>query len=177
MQRVEEIRAISKYLGKQAEEAAEQERATFLLGDFNIVHKDHKTMESLKEGGFKTPSNLYKPSNALGTKYYDQIAFYEDKGLIDFVQAPKAEGQIGNAGVFDIFEELMREQDYPNYKGATDAAFDSAEKDRKMSKEKFYLDWRTYQISDHKPMWVRVQVNSSNDYLEELKTRKSYPAE
>lgn len=177
VQRVEEIRAISNYLGKQAEEASEQERATFLLGDFNIVHKDHKTMESLKEGGFKIPSNLYKASNALGTKYYDQIAFYEDKGLIDFVQAPKAEGQVGNAGVFDIFEELMREKDYADYKVASDAAYDSSKEERKMSKEKFYMDWRTYQISDHKPMWVRVQVNSSSDYLEELKNREPYPAE
>jgi len=28
------------------------------------------------------------------------------------------------------------------------------------------MDWRTYQLSDHKPMWVRLNTNDSRAYLE-----------
>jgi hypothetical protein len=29
--------------------------------------------------------------------------------------------------------------------------------------------WRTYQFSDHKPMWVRLSTNDSRAYLENMK--------
>lgn len=32
----------------------------------------------------------------------------------------------------------------------------------------YYADWKTYQMSDHKPMWVRIKSNSADDYLARL---------
>jgi len=32
----------------------------------------------------------------------------------------------------------------------------------------YYLDWRTYQFSDHLPLWVRLQVNDSANYLQTI---------
>jgi hypothetical protein len=34
---------------------------------------------------------------------------------------------------------------------------------------KYYGDWRTYQLSDHNPLWVRLKVNESGAYLKRLK--------
>ena len=32
-----------------------------------------------------------------------------------------------------------------------------------------FKDWRTWQISDHKPMWVRINSNGAAAYLDRLK--------
>jgi hypothetical protein len=34
--------------------------------------------------------------------------------------------------------------------------------------QKVYRSWRTYQFSDHYPMWVRLQTDGSAAYLERL---------
>ena len=36
---------------------------------------------------------------------------------------------------------------------------------------KYYRSiWRTYQLSDHKPMWVRIKSNAAASYLASLKS-------
>ncbi|MBK9765181.1 MAG: hypothetical protein IPO87_18035 [Flavobacteriales bacterium] len=44
-------------MAKDAKAALKNERATFLLGDFNIVHPEHQTMEALLKSGFKIPKH------------------------------------------------------------------------------------------------------------------------
>jgi hypothetical protein len=34
--------------------------------------------------------------------------------------------------------------------------------------KKYYNDWKTYQLSDHFPLWARIHVNASQDYLDSL---------
>ena len=31
-----------------------------------------------------------------------------------------------------------------------------------------FKDWRTYQMSDHLPMWIELRVDFSREYLERL---------
>ncbi len=31
-----------------------------------------------------------------------------------------------------------------------------------------YTDWRTFQISDHLPMWIELRMDFGDDYLEEI---------
>lgn len=174
-QRVQEIEAVSTYLAKEAKESLAKGRATFLLGDFNIVHPEHETMKSLQAGGFKIPKTLALRSNVNNTKYYDQIAFMERKNLLAFVERTSDDPLKRNAGVFEIFKEVMRPQDAALYRDAMKASSNGKKIRSKAAFDKYFTDWRTYQISDHKPMWVRLQVNDSGDYLERLKTRKMFP--
>lgn len=34
--------------------------------------------------------------------------------------------------------------------------------------EAFYRKWRTWQISDHMPLWVKITTDFADDYLEKL---------
>ncbi|MEO1334510.1 MAG: hypothetical protein AAFV29_02665, partial [Myxococcota bacterium] len=34
---------------------------------------------------------------------------------------------------------------------------------------RYYNTWRTFQMSDHLPMWVEIKVDFTNDYLNSLR--------
>jgi endonuclease/exonuclease/phosphatase family metal-dependent hydrolase len=166
-ERIEEINAIAAYLGRRADEAMEEGRAIILLGDFNIVHPEHETMLALIANGFKVPRALQKPTNIDRSKYYDQIAFKTKQSVLDYVDRDSPDPRQRNAGVFEIFESVFPDDALADYRAAAAATpngdhLDAAALDR------YYRTWRTYQLSDHKPMWVRLQANDSRAYLENL---------
>ena len=51
---------------------------TAVLGDFNIISKEHETMKALERAGFVVPPKLktIPGSNVEKDKAYDQIAFW-----------------------------------------------------------------------------------------------------
>ncbi|CDF34488.1 unnamed protein product [Chondrus crispus] len=157
-QRRLEIEAVARYFGtKSAKEFSEHERTLILLGDFNIISPKHKTMAALEGQGFKIPKALRKkPSNSKKTSHYDQIAFGTRQEVLEFVDRFCDDPRDCNAGVFDPFESVYRAEDEERYlkeQNGDQRAFET---------------WRTYEISDHQAMWVRLQVNSSEEYLKSL---------
>lgn len=170
-ERIAEIDRIAGYLARRAKRSLEAGRALILLGDFNIVHPEHETMQALTRHGFVTPKTLAKPSNLDRTKYYDQIAFMTEPAVLEYIDRPTAQGQRANAGIFEIFESVFRN-------GEDAVADDMAEYEALLRKTKkgasgnlkaAFKDWRTWQISDHKPMWVRINSNGAAAYLDRLK--------
>lgn len=166
IERVQEIDRIADYLGKLAKAKAKKDsRATILLGDFNIVSPEHETMQALKRHGFVTPKRLDRPSNLDNTKYYDQIAFLCDPEVLDYIDQGGAEAR--NAGIFEMFESLYRPQDLDEYRALVTATSEG-KKTEEAKLPKYFTEWRTYQLSDHKPMWVRLKANASDEYLAAL---------
>ncbi len=167
-QRVEEIDRISKYFGKRAQKALRENKALILLGDFNIVHPDHETMKALRDNGFVVPRTLTNPTNFGNDKYYDQIAFVTDPEVIAYIEADSDDPKKDNAGIVDIYKTLYTPaswRDYkddmaksPNGKGKSDAEL-----------EDYFSEWLTYQLSDHRPLWVRIGTNDSDAYLEQIR--------
>ena len=71
------------------------------------------------------------------------------------------------AGTFDFFATVYRPQDIEIYRRLFD------EKNTKGKPEKiienYYLQtWRTFQMSDHLPMWIELKIDFSNQYLENI---------
>ncbi len=170
-ERIAEIDRIAKYLSKRAEKSLKAGRALILLGDFNIVHPEHETMKALTRHGFVTPRTLSAPSNLDRTKYYDQIAFMTEPAVLEYIDRPVAAGGRANAGIFEIYESIFRN-------GENGGADDTAQYETPLRKtregaagdlKKAFKDWRTWQISDHKPMWVRINSNGAAGYLDRLK--------
>jgi len=140
--RVREIDTLAAFLKKrQAREAGDY----IILGDFNIVSKTDKTMKALTKHGFEVPAGLMEvKSNLKGDKQYDQIALRVKNKMLE----------IDDSGVFDFEEVIFKDtakdlkayqQHFPekNVKGKTPAEI-----------KKYYHDkWRSFQISDHKPLW------------------------
>jgi endonuclease/exonuclease/phosphatase family metal-dependent hydrolase len=166
-QRVQEIKAIGKYLSARADKALKKEnKATILLGDFNIIRPDHETMDALEENGFTIPKNIKsRKTNVIETMHYDQIAFKSDHAAIDFIDSDK------NSGVFKIFGSVFQDtdEDLEFYKSVVQKASKGKKvKDDPAALRKYYKDWRTYQMSDHNLLWVKVNSNKSEEYLNSL---------
>ncbi len=174
-QRKKEIAAISKFFKRRQKRSKED---YILLGDFNIVGPEHETMEALKEGGFEVPEDLQRHRTNLGNNmHYDQIALRTlEKSL-----------EIGASGVFDFYKSVYRSKkddldQYLSTKAADQLRFDEVtvevngrEEKRKVARDdaatlKYYKKkWRTWQMSDHKLMWVELKTDFTESYLKSLK--------
>jgi len=189
--RVEEINAVAKYLAKEAKNS---DANHILVGDFNIKERGSDGFNALEKNGFKTVKNR-EGSNRDQTKFYDQISFRSKKNELEFLE-PAREDR-----VFQFFDSVYREEDYAMYlpvikkmianklKEATEALEVATSKTKKKKYErqikslneatssestlkKYYMEWRTFQASDHLPLWVEIKIDFSEQYLEYLKTIK-----
>lgn len=158
-QRVEEIRQVARYLKKRADDKYEWSRNFIVLGDFNIHSPGDSTLGALNEGGFLIPPELqHLPSNVEQNKFYDQIAFRIRPGKF---------GTTGKAGVFNYYQSVFRAEDESSYAMDMGAAYISTSDGlaRKNQSTYYRAYWRTYQMSDHLPMWVELRIDYSDEYL------------
>lgn len=191
-QRIKEIDTIAKNLKKRAKRYREN---LILLGDFNIFSPEHKTMKALKKHGFKIPKGIENhPSNMYKTKHYDQIAFMEKKGEVIHGKKPNS------AGCYDYYRKVFTTRQFSDYKVVVlenlknklkghqtkFTAETDVEKKAKIkksidkfkaiiaseAKQKDYYkkEWRTFQLSDHLPMWTELKINFSLSYLDKIKS-------
>ena len=168
-ERVEEIDRVASYFGKRAEDAAHEGRALILLGDFNIVHPEHETMQALLDAGFTVPQTLREPTNFSGTKFYDQIAIVADPKVLEQIEAISEAPKGMNAGILNIYKSIYRPEQWREHVDQ----MKKTPKGKTLSSDEdfrdYYQRWLTYQWSDHRPLWVRVCTDESATYLETLK--------
>jgi len=119
-----------------------------MLGDFNIFSRQDATMQAITSAGFVVPAELQQVpgSNVDKNKHYDQIAYY---------QRLSGMRTTGRAGVFDFFEHVYQDA----------SAYEPVRNGRGRS----FKEWRTYQMSDHLPMWIEFSVDDSGAYLDSLR--------
>ena len=165
--RIREIEGIAKEISSRAEVSLREKSAMLLLGDFNIVHPDHKTMESLKEYDFLIPEPLSRPSNIGGDKYYDQIAVKtSDDHLMPFLEDQS--GDQPNAGIFELYDTIMTDDHWEDYRDLMLRTTDGRECETDQDFMDYFKTWKTYHLSDHKPMWVRIPIDKSEEYIENI---------
>ena len=189
--RVDEIKTIARYLSR---EARDSDSNKILVGDFNITQRGSDGFNALEKNGFTTVNNRVG-SNRDQTKFYDQISFRPRKDELVLVQ-PQRDDR-----VFQYFDSVYRPEDYDTYKPVMQARLktklekakaDLAAATSKAAKKKaetqiasltaagktdtslraYYEDWRTFQMSDHLPLWVELQIDFADRYLEYLNTYK-----
>lgn len=156
-ERVREIGEIAKFFASRQEKETED---FILLGDFNIVSPQHETMQALEREGFVVPEGLRRErSNLKGDKHYDQIALrVQEKRL-----------EIGASGVLDFSRSVFREEDFDAYTHAFPPSQTEGLNTPDAVRAYYSEKWRTWQMSDHLPMWVQLKVDFSDDYLESLR--------
>lgn len=70
--------------------------------------------------------------------------------------------------MFDFTPLLYRDEDEALYQDAMGQNYvldkEGAERDAE-GKRRYYRDWRTYQMSDHLPMWIELGIDFSRQYL------------
>lgn len=160
--RVEEIRGLAGLLADNArqfrsgraprndESPGIQGENLLLLGDFNIFNREDVTMQGLTAAGFVVPDGLLSipGSNVAKNRHYDQIAFFQKTTVLT---------PTGQAGVFDFFDHVYRTADAPAYQA-------------QVPQGTTYNNWRTFQMSDHLPMWCQFRVDDMDAFLQSLAT-------
>jgi exonuclease III len=157
--RVEEIRSLATTMARRADNKFEWSNNIILLGDFNIFDPKDKTFTAITDAGFVIPSELQQlPSNALRNKFYDQIAFKVKPDRFETT---------GKAGIFDFYQVVYRVEDEVEYADVMGDAYQKTEdgKPRKNPSDYYKTKWRTYQMSDHLPMWVEIKIDHTDSYL------------
>jgi len=159
--RVEEIAAVAKFVKDRAKKEDEN---YILLGDFNIADLSHATMKALEKQGFYIPQAIRENPSDLGkTKHYDQIAFKLkiDQNMTVFSEKKQ------HAGAFNFSETVYRPEDLDVYR---EYFAEKHVKDKTEQKIKNYYmtSFRTYEMSDHLPLWIELKVDFSNQFLEKI---------
>ncbi len=134
----------------------DKRRATnyILLGDFNVVSPEHETGKALTAGGFAIPGPIDGARIQDRDHFYDQIA----------VRVEHPDFEVLDGGIVDIYEDVFTEADLPLYQdllptGGARSGETPAE---------IYEEWRTWQLSDHKPLWVTIRTDFADEFLEEI---------
>jgi endonuclease/exonuclease/phosphatase family metal-dependent hydrolase len=132
-----------------------------LLGDFNVVSPKHETMEALKSKGFVVPDAIDGDAvRREGEHFYDQIAVrVKDKRFV-----------VTGGGLVRPFETVFRDEDIALYEDDWRPIKDKNPEPGDADAEdlEFYQKWRTWQISDHRPLWVKITTDFADDYLTNL---------
>jgi endonuclease/exonuclease/phosphatase family metal-dependent hydrolase len=169
-ERIVEIQRVASYLGEKAQEAIEKDKTLILLGDFNVVGLKHKTMDALLESGFEVPALLQEPPGKKRNSYYDQIAFRTKEGSLDYLGNGDEANKL--AGSFKIFDKVFADDQWNSYR----KDFESVKKLAKgKDPQAYFRKWRTWQLSDHQPLWVRLRADDADNYLKTLVTPKANP--
>lgn len=131
-----------------------------LLGDFNVVSPQHETMQALKKRGFKIPAAI--DGNKVRTEeqhYYDQIA----------VRVLDPRFKVTGGGMVDMYASVFRDTDedralYKPFMPERDP--EKNEQFRARTPEALYRKWRTWQMSDHPPLWIEIETDFADHYLQ-----------
>jgi len=154
--RKQEIAEIAGFFKKREDKDGE---TYMLLGDFNILSPSDPTMKALLGGGFSVAPQLRKPTALASANYYDQIALREHKKQIEIVRA----------GAFRWQDYVFRDDaDYPTYKHLMAKVTKSGK--HATNDVAAYRKWRTWQMSDHLPLWAEIKMDFTDDYLRSLET-------
>ena len=159
-ERVKEIKAITGFL---ADKSRRDKICYIVLGDFNIPEAKSKTMDALKSNGFFIPEELWGiPSTPFTAKHYDQIAFREKEGKLKFT---------GKGGVIHYYDSVFRDDEADIYITKYPKDFERIQSiDAK--RRNYSKGWRTWQMSDHLPMWIELEIDFTEDYLKSLKSKE-----
>lgn len=164
--RVDEIGAIAKLLKKRADKDGQN---YILLGDMNIVGPNDDTMEALKKQKFLLPADLTLHNDELRwatnmnrTKHYDQIALLVREDELELGTSKH------NAGVLNYYKAVFTEDEAEGYYplGKANGKWPDSEPERKSY---FAKDWRTWQMSDHLPLFVELRIDFTEKYLQRIR--------
>lgn len=168
--RIAEIEQLVTFFADRQDRANKQEKDSFgnvenyiLLGDFNVISPEHKTMTALKSNGFAVPAAIDgKKVRTETDHFYDQIA----------VRVKDPRFKVVGGGLMNIYQDVFRdaEADLALYAGAMPKADPEKNKQlRATTPQALYRKWRTWQMSDHAPLWIEIATDYADDYLERFK--------
>ena len=139
--REEELRQLAKWVKVYLKDEYRVDRDIILMGDFNIDSYSSNLYKAISKYGLQSPKSLLRSefgSNLAKNKRYDQILHH-----------PKQTGSVftNKGGVVDFYNDDHKKiLPYKN-----------------MDKDSF-----TYELSDHLPLWVQLNIDTQEEELDQL---------
>ena len=164
-QRRSEIEKIAVFLAnvqKAEKRSSGSDANMILLGDFNIISPEHRTMKALLDAGFVTTDGIRDAATSLsGKHHYDQIVF----------KLAEKRVKLGASGVLNIFDSVYRSEDADHYAGKSAIkkithGRDGTARTEDKAMDYFRKYYRKHQLSDHKLLWCEIRTDFSGHYLD-----------
>lgn len=176
--RADEITQMTKMLVSRAKK---EDQVYILLGDMNIETTDGPIMQALRDSKMKVPE--FPATNLVGDKHYDQMAYTvkgaaERKtrlirsGLFDWRRAvfgpyPQEEfNALPDAEKTGPARRISNADMLAHYRPICDAQRVQHGKEPYDDFDRSFGLWATFEMSDHLPIWIELEVDYSNEYLE-----------
>jgi hypothetical protein len=124
-----------------------------------VVSPEHQTMKALKSERFDIPAAIDgKKVRDEDDHFYDQIAG----------RVRDERFNVSGGGIVDIFETVFRDnaEDLAIYKCSLPKK--DPEGEITGDAKALYRKWRTWQMSDHSPLWVEIETDFSWPYLKQF---------
>jgi endonuclease/exonuclease/phosphatase family metal-dependent hydrolase len=175
--RAQEIKAIAKTLVRRAKS---EDQVHIFLGDMNIEKKDDEVMQALKDSKLTVPD--FGPTNMGGNRWFDQMAFTEKgkagrktrllrHGKFDWRHAvfgphPKEEpAPLTAEDIANGKSRLSIDDILKHYEEIVIKIREAHGKEPYTNWAKSYKNWTTFEMSDHLPIWMELEIDYSDDYL------------
>ncbi|MCB9262910.1 MAG: endonuclease/exonuclease/phosphatase family protein [Flavobacteriales bacterium] len=152
LSRKEEIDYLAEFLKKRTEDPASWARKLILIGDFNIEKVSSPHYKMLDEAGYRSHPAHDKITTTTSNKkaQYDRMFIRErDEGF-----------KVLSGGTIELFKHLFTDADEQTYKPFMKLQSGVAAKN--------YNDWRTYQLSDHQPLWMEFRIEYDDEFLTKI---------
>ena len=193
--RVKEIESVARFLAKRAKQ---EDQTYILVGDFNIEKFGDATADALeqakftivrnKEGSNQTQTKFYDQisfwaregevrmadsDRANGVlRLFDTLFRDDDFPVyardVDATLAAKLETLVAEQQAWEVKKPSKARTTELDVLAEKIGEIQRVRTDRNRC-EAYYLDeWRTFQLSDHLPLWVELDVDFTEDYLDTL---------
>ena len=160
--RIGEIEALAKFFAARQDKDSKQEKDRLgvvenyiLLGDFNVVSPEHETMRALTEQKFIVPPEIANRNElSAGKHFYDQIA----------VRVKDSHFKVRGGGIYDMYRAVFRDAD-DDFAAYEPLMPEKDPEGKAENRRNYYAKWRTWQMSDHNPLWIEIETDFADDYL------------
>jgi endonuclease/exonuclease/phosphatase family metal-dependent hydrolase len=143
-------------------ERRDREREEYiLLGDFGAGAPSDLVARVLQRHAFDLPEGLTKRRAQLdAARYYDQIAF----------RIAEDRMELAGCGAFRYFDAVFRDND-EDFAAYRDLMLEDKANDLWNGGPRDYYakQWRTWQMSDHLPLWAELKIDFSDHYLDAIR--------
>ena len=141
-----ELEKLADWVKSYLKDEFRVDRDIILMGDFNIDSFDSELYNAISKNGLQAPTSILQSTygaNLAKNKRYDQILHH-----------PYQTGSVftDNGGILDFYKN--NHKTILPYKNIT--------------KDKF-----TYELSDHLPLWVQLKVDTDDEKLDQLLSRRN----
>lgn len=161
--RKEEVRLLLNAIKEKDKENHFWSKNLIMLGDTNIYKKNISTISLFGNLGFKESEELEgKVTNVSKSEIYDRIFLRVHDSFFVSKEEDTEKG-----GVFQTFDYVFNEATRTDYHEIMKEHKDNPSNLTSDTKFKSYYNryWKRNQLSDHNPVWIEIEIDSSDLFL------------